>query len=83
MTTWRVGRKLGRTIYKDDVCVGMVDTPAIAERIVTAMNAAEPSTHASETRVPRSDPHADTCECGSRGTLHMPGCQSADAARVR
>lgn len=34
---WRVGRKLGRTLYLDDVCVGMVDTPELAERIVRAM----------------------------------------------
>lgn len=35
---WRVGRKLGRTLYVDDVCVGMVDTPELAARIVAAMN---------------------------------------------
>jgi hypothetical protein len=37
MATWRVGRKLGRTIYKDDVCIGMVDTPELAEEIVWTM----------------------------------------------
>jgi uncharacterized protein (DUF433 family) len=36
---WRVGSKLGRTLYLDDVCVGMVDSPKIAERIVERMNA--------------------------------------------
>jgi len=36
---WRVGRKLGRTLYKDEVCVGMVDTKELAEAIVNAMNA--------------------------------------------
>jgi len=36
---WRVGRKLGRTLYRDDVFVGMVDTPEIAAEIVQAMNA--------------------------------------------
>jgi hypothetical protein len=35
---WRVGRKLGRTLYVDDVCVGMVDTASLAEEIVGAMN---------------------------------------------
>ena len=35
---WRVGRKLGRTIYWDEQVVGMVDTPEIAGRIVAAMN---------------------------------------------
>jgi hypothetical protein len=38
MTVWRVGRKLGRTLYKDDVCVGMVDSVALAEEIVATMN---------------------------------------------
>jgi hypothetical protein len=38
MAKWRVGRKLGRTLYKDDVCVGMVDTSALAAEIVATMN---------------------------------------------
>lgn len=38
---WRVGRKLGRTLYRDEVCVGMVDTPGLAAEIVAAMNAAQ------------------------------------------
>ena len=37
MATWRVGRKLGRTLYKDDACVGIVDTPELAAEIVKAM----------------------------------------------
>jgi hypothetical protein len=36
--SWRVGRRLGRTLYLDDECVGMVDTPEIAARIVETMN---------------------------------------------
>ncbi len=36
--TWRVGRTLGRTLYKDGIVVGMVDTVALAEDIVEAMN---------------------------------------------
>ncbi len=35
---WRVGRTLGRTLYKDDVCIGMVDTPELATEIVIALN---------------------------------------------
>lgn len=42
---WRTGRKLGRTLYRHGVCVGMVDTPAIAESIVAAMNAREEADH--------------------------------------
>jgi hypothetical protein len=38
---WRTGRKLGRTLYLDEACVGMVDSAAIASEIVAAMNAIE------------------------------------------
>jgi hypothetical protein len=37
---WRVGAKLGRTIYYRDECVGMVDVPLVAEQLVAAANAA-------------------------------------------
>lgn len=36
---WRVGSKLGRTLYRDGICVGMVDSPEIAAEIVEAMDA--------------------------------------------
>lgn len=44
---WRVGRKVGRTLYcqlgsapsDDDVLVGMMDTRALAELAVSAHNA--------------------------------------------
>ena len=36
---WRVGRKLGRTLYRDEVYVGSVDTREIAEELVAAANA--------------------------------------------
>jgi uncharacterized protein YjbI with pentapeptide repeats len=39
---WRTGRKLERTLYRDDVCVGMLDTPAIATEIVDCLNGKEP-----------------------------------------
>lgn len=39
---WRAGRKLGRTLYRDGQCVGMVDSVEIAEAIVAAMNYAQP-----------------------------------------
>lgn len=38
---WRIGRKLGRTIYFNGRCVGMVDTPGLAILLVTAANATE------------------------------------------
>lgn len=59
MSRWRVGRKLGRTLYRDEVCVGMVDTPEIAEAIIAAMNGTGPRARA----VPRG--HCDRCDrCG-------------------
>lgn len=39
--TWRVGTKLGRTLYRDEVLVGMVDTPEIAAEIVAAVYAVD------------------------------------------
>jgi hypothetical protein len=35
---WRVGRKLGRTLYRDGECVGMVDDETTAGVIVHALN---------------------------------------------
>jgi hypothetical protein len=40
-TIWRVGRKLGRTIYCNEVCVGLVDTPELAAAIIAALAAVE------------------------------------------
>ena len=39
---WRVGRKLGRTLYVDEVFVGMVDTPELAAKMVHALNEERP-----------------------------------------
>lgn len=37
---WRVGTKLGRTLYNEHGdLVGMMDTPALAARVVEAVNA--------------------------------------------
>jgi hypothetical protein len=36
---WRVGRKVGRTIYLDDQLCGMMDTPELARQVVDALNA--------------------------------------------
>lgn len=40
---WRVGRKLGRTLYRDDECVGMLDTPELGAEVVAALNGAAPT----------------------------------------
>jgi hypothetical protein len=38
MSIWRVGTKLGRTLYVDDKLVGMLDTPELAETVVRTIN---------------------------------------------
>jgi hypothetical protein len=42
---WRVGRKVQRTLYRDDQLVGLVDTPELAAEIVAAMNFTESMRH--------------------------------------
>lgn len=65
---WRVGTKLGRTLYRDGVCVGMLDTPELAREVVAALNAAPVSAATVE------------CDCEPQpslvksGTRHLPGC---------
>ena len=39
---WRVGRTLGRTLYLNGQCVGMVDTKELATDIVDRMNGPQP-----------------------------------------
>lgn len=38
--TWRVGRKVGRTIYEGDLLIGTMDTPELAREVVDAVNRA-------------------------------------------
>lgn len=40
---WHVGRKLGRTLYREGRFVGVVDTPELAAEIVATMNGAAPN----------------------------------------
>lgn len=43
---WRVGRKVGRTIYDaNDVLIGVMDTPGLAARVVHAVNLSAPRAH--------------------------------------
>lgn len=39
--TWRVGKKLGRTLYDGETLVGLMDTQELAASVVTAVNGAE------------------------------------------
>ena len=45
MSQWRTDGKLGRTLYKDEECIGMVDTPELAEEIVRVMTVMTPGQH--------------------------------------
>ena len=47
---WRVGRSLARTLYIDDSYVGIMDDPALAQRIVDMMNTLVPVTEAAKMR---------------------------------
>jgi hypothetical protein len=44
---WRVGRHVGRTVYRtrddggDDELIGLMDTPELAQLVVDAVNAAQ------------------------------------------
>lgn len=38
---WRVGRKVGRTLYLDNHLAGLMDTPEMARRAVEGLNGAE------------------------------------------
>ena len=37
---WRVGRKVGRTLYRGDALIGLMDTRELAAQVVEAVNAA-------------------------------------------
>ena len=36
--TYRTGRKLGRTLYRDDQLIGIMDRPEDADMVVSALN---------------------------------------------
>ena len=71
MKKLRQGLSVGRTLYiqegpepaKTDLIVGLVDTPADAARIVTAVNAVARirALHAPEQRGPASEAYCRTC----------------------
>lgn len=51
--TWRVGRSVGRTLYRNDELVGLVNTPEIAQQIVEALQPSPPASE-TETRVAKT-----------------------------
>ncbi len=60
---WRVGTKLGRTLYEGEQLVGMMDTVELAARVVDAMNGAE---------VRKLKAALEMCKA-SEGSWHMAG----------
>jgi hypothetical protein len=46
MAEWRTGSKLKRTLYRDEVFVGCMDTPELAAEVVEALNGRCPSVSA-------------------------------------
>ena len=58
---WRVGRRLGRTIYLDGLLVGLVDSEHLAQRIVDACNRLEYERNAA---VPKASPADEEGEVG-------------------
>lgn len=88
MAEWRVGRKLGRTLYRDEQLVGMVDSPEIAAEIVACMRAvnrllgddevamnasSEPLRCPAETGSLVADGHVHTCSWPTGGR-HVHHC---------
>lgn len=55
MAEWRVGRSLGRTLYRDGQLVGLVDTAEIAAEIVEALNAVRDVCGCCPKPAPRTD----------------------------
>lgn len=41
VSEWRVGTKVGRTLYRDDVLVGLMDSPELAAEVVAALRAVD------------------------------------------
>jgi hypothetical protein len=71
MSRWRVGRKVGRTIYDGDTLVGMMDTPELAALVVHAL-CIEPKSDAAavielkrENAAIRAVMNATSAECDS------------------
>ncbi len=62
---WRVGRKLGRTIYFENRVCGMVDNREIANLVVHALNA---------TGVGNKDLDRDVHHATQHSHFHVPVC---------
>jgi len=78
MPRWRVGRKVGRTLYFGDKLIGVMDTPGLADTVVRAVEAY------SSVRVDSKPPVTEeTRHCGGCGEPSAPweGWQEPDAGK--
>jgi hypothetical protein len=75
---WRVGRKLGRTLYDGEVFVGLMETRELAEQVVEAMNGRERSPKPLADS-PFEDPPGGKCPgCGCPWKWHQHGRCAGD-----
>lgn len=64
---WRVGRKVGRTVYDaHDRLIGVMDTPVLARLVVTGANALDAS---GPTEVPEARPYVNCGRCKGSGVV--------------
>lgn len=70
-TRWRVGIKLGRTLYVGDDLVGVMDTPALALLVVEAVNKYDRVRESVLARAPLYFEHPTCPDCG--GKVHAGG----------
>jgi hypothetical protein len=76
---WRTGRKVGRTIYRDEVLVGVMDTPELAAEVVAALGVlgrlldGDPRPPGSATEPTNAVVRARWSCCGSTESFHALG----------
>jgi hypothetical protein len=74
-TKWRVGKKVGRTVYIGDDpgdLVGVMDTPELAARVVAAVNAVEATLPSPRVAWPSANPPPPGSVITSRGGALSP-----------
>jgi len=64
LNRWRVGRKLGRTLYNGETLCGLLDSADVAQRIADALNRAE--TPAVSGAPAKAEGEEKLCECCRR-----------------
>jgi len=74
---WRVGCKVGRTLYINDELVGLMDTPELARRVVSALS--EPVSGTWRFSYDGSEPEANLA-CSVRASRIRSGMTQRDLA---